>query len=118
MANDKELIKTLFKIAEKQQKIIEKLAQQVAPAPAPKATQEDFQALLDSFKTRPEEQATKISSFEALSDGSYDVKIEGFYESMSKFVRAAADKWAGGDVQKIRAVRSASFSGKPGWVGK
>lgn len=111
MANDRELINKLFKIAEKQQKIIEKLAQQVAAKP----TVEDFDALLQSMKTKKEETA-KVVSAEALSDGSYDVRIEGLFESQRAFQQKAAEKWTGGDTSKIRVTRGGNFSGKPGWV--
>ena len=105
MANE-EVIKKLLKIAERQQKIIEKLAQQVMPTP--KATVADFEEILNSVKTAPGSGATRITSAEALSDGSYDIKISGSLTSpeMQAFVQQASAKWTSGDKTKLRITRS------------
>lgn len=107
MANDKEVMKKLLKIAEKQQKIIEKLAQQVMPA---KATAADFDAILKSVKKSPNSTAT-VTSAEALSDGSYDIRMTGFLtsEEMQAFKQASAGKYTNGDVMKLRIIRDAKL---------
>lgn len=104
MASDKEMIKTLFKIASRQQKIIEKLAQQVAG----KADVNAFNELLSRIITRSGKgSACKVTSAEALSDGSYDLRLTGALvkEDMDAFKQQAASKWTDGDVGKLRIIR-------------
>lgn len=99
MSNN-EAFKALLKLAEKQQR---KMAQQAMP----KATVEDFQSVLDSVKTAPGSQMTKITSAEALLDGSYDVRITGSLTTpeMDAFVASAAAKFTGNDKLKMRVIR-------------
>ena len=105
MATDKEMIKTLFKIASRQQKIIEKLAQQVAGTPA---TLEDFNALLQSIMLKSGRKSTgKVTYVESGSDGTYDIKMVGSVQTteMAEFKQQAASKWTEGDVNKLRIQR-------------
>jgi len=108
MADNKEVIFKLLKIAETQQKIIEKLAQQIMATH--KGTMEEFNEVLQSVKTQPTSTA-KVTFLEALSDGSYDIRLTGYLTSpeMQAFQSAAAARWTGGDKGKLRIARSADI---------
>jgi uncharacterized coiled-coil protein SlyX len=103
--NDSDKIKQLLKIAAKQQKIIEKLAQQVA-ATNPSALVVQLNELLDDVRTVQTSNA-KVTKAESTSDGQVFVTMTGSLTSpeMNEFKNKCVQSLKLRDVTMVKITR-------------